>query len=76
MVKVVTFKLCEDSILRLSQLGPSVTARGFGYNDYTQKYLKRILVDSKDKATDFFLRKRGSAEFVQCCGSDDEILIK
>lgn len=76
MVKVVTFKLCEDSILLLSQLGPPVTARGFAYNAYTQKYLKRISVDSKDKGTDFFLRKRESAVLVQCCVSDDEILIK
>lgn len=55
----VTFKLCEDPFLLLSQLRSPTAAQGFVYNNYTQEYIKRILIVSKDKATNL-LKKRES----------------
>lgn len=48
---------------------------GFVYSNDTQKYIKRILLVSKDKATGF-LKKGELGVLVQHCVSDDEILIK
>lgn len=42
LLKVVTFMVCKDSFLLLSQLRPPPSAPGFVHNNYTHKCAKNV----------------------------------